>query len=242
MTSSVVMAAGSMLQLLPRLLIACPKVDESKFQTVFGPSSSLRDKIENGQRCELFISANSTYTDALVKAEIFSRAAVLGLNPTVLVFRSEIDLADNKILQLLTDPCWQLGMSTIGLDPSIDEFEVLSKISGATKSDPQALVSRTRLITGGREDPNAPKGRNQYGWIMETQEVDLLLTLQSNAIDAVADNPTLRCTQLPLSIRVIGQFGVGISVDACREINELYDWLLSTEGKNVLEQNGLERS
>ena len=40
-----------------------------------------------------------------IKAEIFSRATVLGLNPTVLVFRSEIDLADNKILQLLTDPC-----------------------------------------------------------------------------------------------------------------------------------------
>ena len=37
MVSSVIMAAGSMLQLLPRLLVACPKVDESKFQTVFGP-------------------------------------------------------------------------------------------------------------------------------------------------------------------------------------------------------------
>ena len=74
-----------------QLLVACPKVDESKFQTVFGPSSSLRDKIENGQRCGLFISANSTHTDALVKAEIFGRAAVLGLNPTVLVYRSEIN-------------------------------------------------------------------------------------------------------------------------------------------------------
>ncbi len=242
MASSVIMAAGSMLQLLPRLLIACPKVDESKFKTVFGPSSSLRGKIENGQHCDLFISANSTHTDALVKAEIFGRAAVLGLNPTVLVYRSEIDVADNGILQLLTDPCWQLGMSTIGLDPNTDEFEILSKISEATESDPQVLASRTRLITGGREDPNAPKGRNQYGWIMETQEVDLLLTFQSNAIDAVADNPTLRFTQLPLSIRVIGQFGIGVSVDYRREIKELYDWLLSTEGKNVLEQNGLERS
>ena len=67
MVSSVIMAAGSMLQLLPKLLVACPKVDESKFQTVFGPSSSLRDKIENGQRCDLFISAHSTHTDALVK-------------------------------------------------------------------------------------------------------------------------------------------------------------------------------
>ena len=242
MASSVIMAAGSMLQLLPRLLAACPKVDGSEFQTVFGPSSSLRDKIENGRRCDLFISANSAHTDALVEAEIFDRRAVLGLNPMVLVYRSEINLADNEIFQLLKDPCWQLGMSTIGLDPSTDEVEILSKISEATESDPQLFASRTRLITGGREDPNAPKGRNQYGWIMERQEVDLLLTFQSNAIDAVADNPTLQFTQLPLSIRVIGQFGIAVSVDARREIKELYDWLLSTEGKNVLKQNGLEHS
>ena len=77
---------------------------------------------------------------------------------------------------------------------------------------------------------------------MERQEVDLLLTFQSNAIDAVADNPTLHFTQLPLSIRVVGQFGIGVSVDARREIKEVYDWLLSTEGKNVLKQNGLEHS
>ena len=241
MVSSVIMAAGSMLQLLPRLLVACPKVDETNFQTVFGPSSSLRDKIENGQRFDLFISAHSTHTDALVKAEILGRAAVLGLNPTVLVYRSDIDVADTGVLKLLADPSWQLGMSTSGLNPSDTEFEILSKISEATESDPKALASRTRLITGGRENPNAPKGRNQYGWIMETQEVDLLLTFQSNAIDAVADNRGLQFTKLPLPIRVIGQFGIGVSIDARREIKGLYDWLLSTEGKNILEQNGLER-
>ena len=241
MASSVIMAAGSMLQLLPRLLAACPNVDESEFQTVFGPSSSLRDKIENGQRCDLFISANSAHTDALVKAEIFDRTAVLGLNPTVLVYRSDIDVADTGILQLLANPSWQLGMSTSGLNPSDTEFEILSKISEATESDPEVLASRTRLITGGRENPNAPKGRNQYGWIMETQEVDLLLTFQSNAIDAVADNRGLQFTKLPSPIRVIGQFGIGVSIDARREIKGLYDWLLSTEGKNILEQNGLER-
>ena len=163
------------------------------------------------------------------------------MNPTVLVYRSDIDVADTGILQLLADPSWQLGMSTSGLNPSDTEFEILSKISEATESDPEVLASRTRLITGGRENPNAPKGRNQYGWIMETQEVDLLLTFQSNAIDAVADNRGLQFTELPLSIRVVGQYGIGVSIDARREIKGLYDWLLSTEGKNILEQNGLER-
>ena len=68
------------------------------------PQASLRDKIENGQRCDLFISANSAHTDALVKAEIFDRTAVLGLNPTVLVYRSEINLVNNDIFSALDQP------------------------------------------------------------------------------------------------------------------------------------------
>lgn len=63
------MVIGSLLQLLPRLPIACSKVDEAKFQKVFGPTSSLRRKIKNGQCFDLFINANSTYTDASVEAE-----------------------------------------------------------------------------------------------------------------------------------------------------------------------------
>ena len=91
------MAAGSMLQLLPRLLAACPEVGESKFQTAVWTLKLTARQIENGQRCDLFISAHSTHTDALVKAEILGRAAV-GLNPTVLVYRSNIDVADTGVL------------------------------------------------------------------------------------------------------------------------------------------------
>ena len=73
---------------------------------------------------------------------------------------------------------------------------------------------------------------------METQEIDLLLTFQSNAIDAVADNPGLQFTELPLSIRVVGQYGIGVSIDACRGLKN-YMTGFQYRRKNVLEQNGL---
>ena len=50
-----------------------------------------------------------------------------------------------------------------------------------------------------------------------------MLTSQTNATDAVTDNPAVRSGQLFLSIKVIGQFGIGDSVDACKKIRELWE-------------------
>ena len=52
---------------------------------------------------------------------------------------------------------------------------------------------------------------------MKTQELDLLLTSQTNATNAVTGNPALRSAQLSLSTKVIGQFGIGDSIDACKK-------------------------
>ena len=59
-----------------------------------------------------------------------------------------------------------------------------------------------------------PKAEINMAGSWKHRRVDLLLTFQSNAIDAVADNPDLQFTKLPSPIRVIGQFGIGVSIDA----------------------------
>lgn len=74
---------------------------------------------------------------------------------------------------------------------------------------------------------------------MKTQELDLLLTSQTNATNAVTGNPALRSAQLSLSTKVIGQFGIGGSVDACKKIKEPYKWLISAERKNILGRHRL---
>jgi molybdate transport system substrate-binding protein len=238
MSDQVIMAAGCMLHQLPKLLDQFGAIDQTQIRMTFGPSGSLRKKIENGENCSLFISAVSKHTDALLKTGKLCQSGVLGLNPTVLVCRSDLEISTETVLQFLTDPQWALGVSTTGLDPDADEVEILSKLSKTTDLNLERLIGRTRLITGGRENPNAPTGRNQYGWIMETQDLDLLLTFQSNAMEAVADNPDLKFIQVPSSIRVVGHFGVGISFDAIAAIQKFYHWILSEKGQKTLVQYG----
>ena len=235
-----ILAAGSMLRLLPKLLKHCFGAIPSSITTTFGPSGALRSKIEAGQSCALFISATAFHTDALVEKQILQTCNILGLNPTVLLHQKSLTVSEESALRRILDLNLTLGMSTTGLDPAADEFEILHKISSISGVNPRALRSRTRIVTGGRETPNSPQGRNQYGWIMETQDVDLLLTFQSNAIEATADNPLLQFCNLPETVRVNGYYGIGISPNADQELVGFYHWLLSGVGQEYLRENGFE--
>ena len=242
MSRQTILAAGSMLRLLPKLLAAHFSPNQPDFACEFGPSGALRAKIESGHSCHLFISATSVHTKALVDDLILSSSDILGLNPTVLLHRSSLDVSEGSVLEWVLDEKFSLGMSTTGLDPVADEFAVLQQIADATNQDLMQLERRTRIITGGRETPNAPLGRNQYGWIMETQNVDLMLTFQSNAIEAIEDNPNLRICHLPKNVRVNGHYGIAISQSANDQLVRFYHWLGSNEGKAYLAESGFEFS
>jgi len=73
---------------------------------------------------------------------------------------------------------------------------------------------------------------------METQSVDLLLTYQTHAIEALADNPNLSFIHLPNAVRVDGCYGIALSSLASPRLGGFYDWLLSPEGQLYLSKYG----
>ena len=238
MSRETIMSAGSMLHLLPKLLHDHLGSNGSGYELEFGPSGALRTKIESGHPCQLFISASSIHTQSLVENHYLKSCALLGLNRSVLLHPLRQQVTEESAVGFLTDSQYQLAISTTGLNPTINELEILERITqiGGLKSG--ELKKRIRLITGGRETPNAPVGRNQYGWIMETQSVDLLLTYQTHAIEAVVDNPNLSFTHLPDSVRVDGHYGIALSSLASPILEGFYDWLLSSKGQSRLSECG----
>jgi len=142
MSDQVIMAAGCMLHLLPKLLDQFGAIDQTQIRMAFGPSGSLRKKIDDGENCSLFISAVSKHTNALLKTGKLYQSSVLGLNPTVLVCRSDLEISTETVFQFLTDPQWALGVSTTGLDPDADEVETLSKLSRTTDSNLERSIKR----------------------------------------------------------------------------------------------------
>ena len=188
----------------------------------------------------LFISATSVHTDALVEKQILKTSNILGLNPTVLLHQKALNVSKESALHRILDPNLTLGISTTGLDPSADEFEILHKISSISGIDPQALQSRTRIITGGRETPNSPQGRNQYGWIMETQDVDLLLTFNPTRLKRLRTIHDSSSATFQRKSGSTDSMALAFLPTRTKSWFAFYHWLLSDVGQEYLRESGFE--
>jgi molybdate transport system substrate-binding protein len=239
----ILFAAGSMEHLLPKLITAYKKRGKSAdIEMVFGPSSSLCRKIEENEIFDLFIAASTIHTNALQKKGMLKNVQLLGINEMVMVYRKGLSERIEPIEQVLKDQNLIIGISTTGLDPhSNEEPSILKEIGRITGESVPELTKRTRLITGGRETPNAPNGRNQYGWIMETQRVELLFTYFSSALAAVEDNLDLRIVQLPRRLRTAGEYGIGIRPGAGAMAGDFFEWLLSLQANEILFELGFQK-
>lgn len=234
-----VFAPGSMTHLMPRLMQRYQAHRKVAVRMTYGPSGALRAKIESGQPCDLFLSASIGHTDALQAAGLLQKTDVLGLNAMVLLYQSALHVVPDEVISRLIDPTLSVGMSTTGLDPSSPiGIQVIDKLSEASGMHPDHLMKKIRMITGGRESPNAPEGRNQYGWLMENEGIDLLLTYLSNALAALEDNPNLRFTELPPTIAVTGTYGIGLASGASHDARNLYEWLIAMDAQQILSAGG----
>ena len=239
MSDLLILAAGSTRHLIPSLLEQYNINTSEKFLCHYGPSGLLKSRIETGIKFSIFVSASAAHTESLGLSGNLRRNEIFGYNRLVLLHRCNEKIFQDNVLNLFSDQSLSLGLSTTGLNQTIELMEILNEVSSLAGVNPGDLKARTRIITGGRERPNAPSDRNQYGWIMETKSIDLMLTVQSNAVEAVKDNPELTFAQLPLSIKNVGPYGLGLAKSGAYEAEKLYDWLLNNDkAREILIERG----
>ena len=65
----VILAPGSMTHILPSLLVEYHSLKPPSIHCEFGPSGSLRAKIEAGKHYHLFLSATTTHTQDLFHSD-----------------------------------------------------------------------------------------------------------------------------------------------------------------------------
>ena len=121
----------------------------------YGPAGLLRERIEAGEPCALFASANREHPQRLLALQ----KAVL----TQTFSWNQLSLVSNRNgawLDLLRDPTLRIGTSTPGCDPSgdytwafFDNMDVLEPGLG------QQLRARAIPLVGGRDTVKIPSGR-----------------------------------------------------------------------------------
>jgi ABC-type molybdate transport system substrate-binding protein len=208
----------------------------------FGPAGLMRERIEQGDVPDLFLSANMAHPAALAAGRADGSVQCFARNSLVAVARRELGLATGNFLERLLSDGVRIGTSTPLLDPSGDYAQILFARAGAMRAGAQALLAgRARALVGGRDFASVPAGRYPARVFLESGEVDVFLTYLSNA-RSIGDE--FDVVLPPPELAVTAEYGlIVLATEPARRqaASDLVAGLLSARGQAVLAYHGFRK-
>ena len=223
-----ILAAGS-LRAVWQSLMAC--FQEKDVLCDFGPAGLLRERIEAGEPCDFFASANRAHPQALLDAGRAQSVAPFATNRLCLTVRADAVREGDDWLSLLTRPDLRIGTSTAGCDPSGDYTQQLFSRMGdaGTRVREQAVA-----LVGGRDTLPLPVGSLAAEWLISNDDTDVFIGYASYA-PRLRLIETLTVVEIPEPYNPVAEYGFACLSDKGKSFA---DFLLSPEARLILCQHG----
>ena len=232
-----VLAAGSLRRAFGPLLADFSAETGIAVSAAFGPAGLLRERIEAGEPCSLFVSANAAHAEALVRGGIARRCRTAARDRLVLVVRRSPETDFRDWAALLSDETLRIGTSTPGDDPGGDYAQAFFA-GGAEKAVPRLgarLRSRAVPLVGGRHSPKPPEGMSAAAWLLSEGRCDVFTSYAHNA--AALDRERFRAVKIPEAFNVECRYCAALISDA-PEVERLEAFILGAEGRRHLLASG----
>lgn len=234
-------AAGSLKSAMTDIADAFAKAFGTEVARTFGPSGLLRERIEGGEKAEVFASANMAHPRRLAEAGKAAPVVLFARNRLCALVQPQIETDSDGLLAVMLRDDIRVGTSTPKADPSGDyAFQAFDKAEAVTAGATAALKAKALQLTGGKDSEPAPEGRNPYGWVMESGKADIFLTYCTNALLARQDVEALRIVQLPPALAVGADYGLTVLDGASGDAWKLALYILSPAGQRSLADYGFD--
>jgi molybdate transport system substrate-binding protein len=186
----------------------------AKVHLVFGASGLLKDRLQAGERADVFASANMAHPQALAQAGLSQPVQRFAQNALCGLAAPGFSLQGQTLAQRLLDPAVKLGTSTPKADPSGDyAFEMFERMESSGALGPGSaaqLKARALQLTGGPQSPPPPANRNVYGTLVAEGAADVFITYCTNAAIAVKEQPALQVLPVPAAVNVAASYGMAV--------------------------------
>jgi molybdate transport system substrate-binding protein len=234
-------AAGSLKAALDDVTASYERTYQVKVTSKYGPSGILRKAIEAGENPDLFASADMTHPEKLAAGGWGGPVVLFARNQLCALAQAEVAATTDNFLNVLIDKKVKLGTATPKADPSGDyAWELFRKADTIRKGSFATLSGKALQLTGGPDSDKAPKGRNQYGWVMGEKKADVFLTYCTNAVLAQKEVQNLKIVSIPKELSVGADYGLLVRKGAANEVWRLAMYILSPEGQKILREYGFE--
>lgn len=218
-----VLAAGSLRIVWQNLLAHFPEPVE----THFGPAGLLRERIEAGEKCDLFASANLAHPQALLASGRALYVMPFASNTLCLTIRSDVLQAGDDWQSLLIRDDLRIATSTAGADPSGDYTQELFIRMGEAG---EAVRARAMSLVGGRDSAPIPAGKLAAEWLILGGQADVFIGYASYAAK-LRNIAGLTVIDIPAAINPRAEYACAVMTARGKA---LADYLLSERAKTIL--------
>jgi molybdate transport system substrate-binding protein len=236
----VVYAAGSLREAIGQIAQDFAQTHAITVTPHFGPSGRLREQIENGDKVDVFTSADVGHARKLVEDGRASVMAVFARNAVCLLSPARFGATTETALDKLLAPGTHIGMSAPKVDPlgdyTLQLFELIDHLRPGSAS---ALRERAVVLD---TPPNAaqPKSGDTDADAILDGGVDASIVYCS-ARDRYAHLlPDATLVSFPPELQVGPEYGLAVLKDARPSAYLLALTILSPDGQKILAQHGFQ--
>ncbi|MBI9111128.1 substrate-binding domain-containing protein [Maridesulfovibrio ferrireducens] len=231
-----VFAAGSLRKVLPAM------AGRSGFSinSVFGPSGVLRERIAQGERPALYLSANLKHCKILADMDLCSEPIVFTENSLCLFGRPSA-LQRGDALQNMLSSENRVGTSTPVDDPGGDyAFSVFDRAEVIQPGSREVLRNKALTLVGGKNSPKSAGPHSPVYGLFAEDKVDLFLGYRTTAMDIARRMDNIEIMDLPDSLSVKAQY-FAVVIEKNNDGVELLKGLQASAAQNALEEFGFKR-
>ena len=176
MESITVFSAGSFQYALQELSDIFRQIHHVEIKAFCGPAGILRQQIEQGAKCDIFISANSENVFQLGDSKTIYQKLTIAFNQLALTTLNLEHFRHKSIFELLFDRSLRLATSTPSCDPCGDYTWLLfDKIEQCFPGEGEALKRRALKLVGGTSSNIIPKGKIASHYLLSNGYADMMI-------------------------------------------------------------------
>ena len=146
--------------------------------------------------------------------------------------------ADN-VLDVLLEDRLTLATSTPGADPAGDyTWEAFGKAEAIRPGARARLISKAKMLFGGRDSPPVPAGRDLADFLLTSGAADLLIAYCSGEVATKKANAAIGVVPFPASLRADAVYGIAVNANAPVAAFDYALFHLSTRGQATFRDFG----
>jgi molybdenum ABC transporter molybdate-binding protein len=205
-----VFAAGSLTGAMTAVIELYQEKTGVQVQAEFGPAGLLRERIEGGDRPDIFASANMAHPQALADKGLATIPMVMARNRICGRALPSFGLTTANLFDRMLDPkTVGIGTSTPKADPGGDyAWMVFARAGQARPGAGKILEAKARQLVGGKHNPPVPSGQDAMTYFFEQHKIDMSLGYCSSR--KTTPDPSFTTVELPPELTVNADYGLSV--------------------------------